>query len=87
MRILWQQLSRIPSAATTGWQPTLLNASTDFAISRACAESLAYKLTSLHSDGGVWMNKHNAIMQVLKVERIHQSEFSFVSVLLEERNG
>ena len=47
---LWQQLSCIPSAVTTGRQPALLNACIEFALNQTCAESLAHEFRSPPSD-------------------------------------
>ena len=47
---LWQQLSCILSAVTTGRQPALLNACIEFALNQTCAESLAHEFRSPPSD-------------------------------------
>ena len=48
--ILWQQLSCILSAVTTGWQKALLNACLESAISQTCAASIAHEFRSPPSD-------------------------------------
>ena len=68
--MLWQQLSCILSADTTGWQPALLNACIDFAVNPTCAESLAHELRSPPSDDSACrcLNaQRSEIAQILKV--------------------
>ena len=48
--LLWQQLSCILSAVTTGWQTALFNACLEFAISQTCADSVAHECRSPPSD-------------------------------------